>query len=202
MMGEKILTIKLTETLLNYDPAELQEWKNGNLGILPASERHRLSKYRIQCHVGNHFAEVCVMRKLEQEGFRWFYENYEIFREPSKTAGTRRGFTTARKHFGIEVIREVQRMAGEYDLKPKQPDLFAINDGENLARFIEVKRDDPVHPGQLLALAIIREILKCSVEIVRLVPRGSTLMPKSYEWRFDPKQKESREQPLFNFVKF
>ncbi|NIO21132.1 MAG: hypothetical protein GTN76_10425 [Candidatus Aenigmarchaeota archaeon] len=201
-MGEKILTIKLTETLLYYDRGELQRWKDGDLAMLPTSERHRLSKYQIQCYVGNHFPEVCVMRELEQNGFRWYYENYKIFHEPSKNARAREGYIAAREHFGTDAIREAQSLGGQYDFEPKEPDLFAINDASHLARFIEVKRDDPVHLGQLLALAIILEILKCSVEIIRLVPRGSTLMPKSYEWIFDPKQKESREPPSCNFLKF
>ena len=200
-MREKILAIKLTETLLNYDPAELQKWKSGDLGILPAAETHRLSKYRIQCHVGNHFGEVCVMKELEKEGCRWYYENYKIFREPSKNARAREGYIAAREHFGIEAIREVQRLGGQYDPEPKEPDLFAINEGLNLARFIEVKRDDPIDPGQLLALAIIREVLKCSVEIIRLIPRGSPLTPKSYEWRFEQKYKQAGKQPWLDFVK-
>ena len=96
----------------------------------------------------------------------------------------------------------VQYLKGEYDPRPKEPDLFAVHEASNLARFIEVKRDDPVHPGQLLALGIIQEVFKCSVEIIRLVPKGSTVIPKSHECSFEPKQKESREQPLFNFLKF
>jgi len=201
-MGEKILTIKLTETLLNYDSGELQRWKDGDLGILPVSERHRLSKYRNQCHLGYHYAEVCVMRELEQQEFRWYYENYKIFHEPGKNAGAREGYIAAREQFGIDAIREAQGLGGQYDLELKEPDLFAINEALNLARFIEVKRDDPVHPGQLLALAIIQEVFECSVEIIRLVPKGSTVIPKSHECSFEPKQKESREQPLFNFLKF
>ena len=146
-MQGKILTISLTETLLSYDPAELQKWKNGDLGMLPASERRRLPKYRIQCHVGNHFVEVCVMRELEQQGFKWYYENYKIFHEPSKNARARKGYIAARDLFGIDAIKRGQRMRDEYEFTPKEPDLFAIHEASNLARFIEVKRDDPVHPG-------------------------------------------------------
>ena len=168
--------------------------------MLPKSERHR-SKYRIQCRIGNHFGEVCVMRELEKEGYRWYYENYKFFHEPSKNARTREGYIAAREHFGINAIREVQNLVGQYDLEPKEPDLFAVNAALNLARFIEVKRDDPVHPGQLLALAIIREVFKCGIEIIRLVPRGSPLTPKFYERRFEPKHKEAGKQPWLDFVK-
>jgi len=200
-MEGKILTISLTEKTQYYEPADLERWKSGDLNILPKSERCR-SKYRIQCHVGNHFGEVCVMRELEKKGYSWYYENYKIFHEPSKNGEARKGYIAARKHFGIDAIREVQRLSGEYDVRPKEPDLFAINEALNLARFIEVKRDDPIHPGQLLALAIIREVFKCSIEITRLVPRGSMVKPKSYEKAFKPKQKQSGKQPSFNFVKF
>jgi hypothetical protein len=198
---EKKLTIKLTETLLDYDPAELQKWKSGDLGVLPAGESHRLSKYRIQCRVGNHFGEVCVMRELEKEGYSWYYENYKIFREPSKNPRAREGYIAARQHFGIEGIREVQRLGGQYDPEPKEPDLFAINEVLNLARFICVKREDPVHPGQLLALAIIGEVLRCGIEIIRSVPRGSPVTPESYDCRFEPKHKQADKQPRLDFLK-
>ena len=199
-MEGKTLTISLSETFLFYEPNDFERWKSGDLSILPKSERRR-PKYRIQCYVGNHFPEVCVMRELEQQRFRWYYENYKIFHEPSRNARSREGYIAARGYFGIEAIREIQRLGSEYDLKPKEPDLFAIHETSNLARFIEVKRDDPVHPGQLLALAIIREVLTCSIEVIRLIPRGSTVKPKSYELRFEPKEKESQEQPSFNFLK-
>jgi hypothetical protein len=207
-MGEKILTIKLTETLLNYDPAELEKWKNGDLGMLPANERSRLSKYRNQCHLGYHFAEVCVMRELEKEGFVWYYENYKIFEKPGTTSRVfQQGYAAAIKRFGIVQILELQSLSSQYssqkpDCTPKEPDLFALHKTSDTVRFIEVKRDDPVVPGQLLALALIREILKCSVEIIRLVPRRSTVTPKSYGWTFEPKRKESWKQSWFGFVKF
>ena len=206
-MGEKILTIKLTETLLYYGPSELQKWKNGDLGMLPASERYRSSKYLNQCHIGYHFSEVCVMKELERQGFNWYYENYKIFETPGRMSRVfHKGYEVAIKRFGIVQISELQSLASQYssqepDCTPKEPDLFALHQTSDTVRFIEVKRDDPVVPGQLLALALIREVLESSVEIIRLVPVGSTQIPRSHERRFEPKRKESWKQSWLGFMK-
>jgi hypothetical protein len=133
------------------------------------------------------------MRSLEREGLKWLYESYDLFHLTKKASeGRCAGYNRLSELFGhdrLQLLRErAGGMMGPGD-KVCTPDLFAYRDDGKLlpVRFIELKRRDRVMPGQLLGLALIREILGTSIEIVRYVPSDITL-PRTRSYPLPPVQ--------------
>jgi len=57
------------------------------------------------------------------------------------------------------------------DFAPRSPDIIALDDDNNV-RFVEVKREDRLRPGQLESLAFLRDLPGSEVEVVRVVAEG------------------------------
>ena len=170
-------------------------WLSGQCKtLLPESEWDRIeSKFRKQATgppgPGNHFAETLQMRALEAEGLKWQYEDasffdsdffdWDFFRPPfgrARAKGHPNVYTLMVEAFGEDKLQCIKELADEFraatGVSVKKADLFAYRqDGCRVipVRFVECKFKDPVTEGQLLALALMADVLNIPVQLVRYV---------------------------------
>jgi hypothetical protein len=138
---------------------------------------HAIPGFNFKAWEGGRFAESVVALELLGRRYTCF-RACSLFRsgiEPRKALATTKLFeallTEARLPLPWEVGRRVRpaMTPKKVPWKPRNPDLAAMRGDELM--FCEVKwKDEEPGEGQLEALAILRELLKATVEIVRVVP--------------------------------
>ena len=129
------------------------------------------------------------MRALEAEGLKWQYEDasffdsdffdWDFFRPPfgrARAKGHPNVYTLMVEAFGEDKLQCIKELADEFraatGVSVKKADLFAYRqDGCRVipVRFVECKFKDPVTEGQLLALALMADVLNIPVQLVRYV---------------------------------
>jgi hypothetical protein len=194
---------EISERIVTYSQADSDRWRDNTsvswAEFIPEPARGLAHLWRTQAANGYHFAEVLQMRELHEAGLSWLYEDYALFKTPGRYSKKDKfSHAVVVEAFGSSQIGEVQALAEakrrELGLEhlppsmrkrmgPKIPDLFAywrIDDTVFPVRFVELKRDDSLMPGQRLGMAIIQKVLGTPVELVRYVPEGSKVRAKTY----------------------
>jgi hypothetical protein len=173
----------LTETIKHFDPKELKLWKGKFPGKVPEYDKHRSGRYDNQ--PSYHFTETRMRDLLQEEGYRTFYEDYEIFSSPKESAKSHKGYKVACELYGQDAIAKLIKAADACAKlgkeRPVAPDIFASKDNRESVRFIETNSaTEPMYGRQLLGLALIQEILGAKTEIIRWIPEGQNYKAKTY----------------------
>ena len=167
---------RLTETLIEYHPDDLDAWKRGEKkkwlgGRVVPPEVYNQPRY--------HFGEFFVLNYFEKA--RWhgfcfysFDSSLEKYQEGHKK------LTELFPDDRLVAFRDV-RSRSSFPEGKGEPDLFLyMENGPTL--FLEVKKEqDQVSPAQLEYLAQIRAILKAEIGIVYLVKHSHQHVPKTFE---------------------
>jgi hypothetical protein len=171
---------KLTETIIEYHPDDLEAWKNG---IKDKWLEGRKVPPEVYHQTRYHFGEYFVLNYFEKA--RWHGYCFYSFSE-SGLEKLQEGQKKIAELFpidGLAAFRDI-RSRSIYPVGKGEPDLFLYMDnGPKL--FLEVKKErDRVSAAQLECLAQIRGILKAEIGIVYLVKHGHQHTPKTFELDF------------------
>jgi hypothetical protein len=168
---------KLTETVIEYHPDDLDAWKRGEKhkwldGRIVPPEVYNQPRY--------HFGEYFVMNFFEKA--RWHGYCFYSFSE-SRLEKLQEGQNKIAELFPsdrLTAFRDV-RSRSKYPEGKGEPDLFLYMDnGPKL--FLEVKKEsDRVSAAQLECLAQIRGILKAEIGIIYLVKHSHQHTSKAFE---------------------
>ena len=144
---------RLTETIIEYHPDDLDKWKNGEkekwlAGRVVPPEVYNQPRY--------HFGEYFVVNYFEKA----FWHGYTFY-------------SLNESH--LEKYQE------SYHRDKGEPDLFLyLDNGPKL--FLEVKKEkDQISDAQLEYLAQIKGILKAEIGIIYLVKHDHQHTPKEYK---------------------
>jgi hypothetical protein len=170
---------KLTETIIEYNPADLEAWKRGEKDKWIGDREVPNDVYN---QPGYHFGEYYVLNQFEKEGWHG-YVFYAIGKFEPNNEKYREGREKVEELFPkdrLEAFRTIRSKSTHAEAKG-EPDLFLYMDnGPKL--FLEVKKDtDRVFDAQLECLAQIRGILGAEIGIVHLVKYGTQYTPKAFE---------------------
>jgi hypothetical protein len=170
-----------------YAPELYQRWPNMWTAYL-ASDRTdatvwqefetllKVPGFRFAHWTGGRFAEAMVAFELQREG-------YECFRACSLF---RRGrgklpevYELAESRLAAAGLPMPREFGTRIEPRPRNPDLAACHPRHGW-RFCEVKWKQSEKPsdGQLVALAVLRELLHAQVEVVRVVPEEHRASPE------------------------
>ena len=170
----------LTETVIEYHPNDLEEWKHGDKQKLLAGRKvppeiHNQPEY--------HFGENFVLKHYEQKGWNGFtFYSFDSTLEKYKEGKRKIEELFPKK--SLDLFRDA-RLRSKYAPDSGLPDLFLYND-DGLVMFIEVKKQgDKASEVQFERLAQIRAILKAEIGIVYLVEKNHSHTPKTYKLDLD-----------------
>jgi len=120
---------------------------------------------------GGYFAEAQAALELEAAGYRVWHGPLLFPYGKNIVSGLDDivAVEAALRRCGLPRPSE---FAGLISPRPRNPDLTAVRRGR--WRFLEAKQHEAVTPGQLTALAALKELFggRCEVEVVRVVPEG------------------------------
>ena len=193
------VTATIPEVQLEYAPQLRRDWKAmrtrflesgmqdlsvwGEFSQLAQCGRYLFTKRRDRSSFG--WAEAYVALTLAPEFDSWtaaklFRWNGRPIRKEPQKANTE-NVESMLLGEGFTLPRELQDYL---DFRPKNPDLILRHRTTKEWRFCEVKRDEPVLPEQVNALAFLHLLTGAPVAVVRLVPEGKSRKLRIHKARF------------------
>jgi hypothetical protein len=168
---------KLTETVIEYHPADLVTWKKNEKDKLLGNRKVPQEVYNQPEY---HFGEYFVLTYFEKA--LWHGYCFYSFSTPCLEK-FQEGQNKITELFPDDLLEAflVARKQSRHSEGKGQPDLFLyMENGPKL--FLEVKKDgDRISDAQLECLAKIRGILHAEVGIVHLVQFGHQHTPKTFD---------------------
>ena len=182
-------SIWIDEVVLEFDPALLRAWTNGDKSLAPpfmaaADNRRNQPSY--------HFGEAFVLRHFhEREGWLGFTD-YAIGPQYPGSLRRQAGREELARRVpapALTALRALRSGKAEYRLGSGEPDVFLYHPDGRLM-FLEVKKGkDRVDARQTKCLGQIAATIGCPVGIVYLKELGRRRTPRRYELPL-PEEKE------------
>lgn len=168
------MKIQITETVIEYHPDDLANWKRGEKakflsGISPAPE--------ILNQPTHHFGEYFVLSYFKKAGWKGFH-HYALGEWEPNNKKYDEGRQKIRESFSsqqLSILRKKRELIPCDKAGKGEPDLFLYMDkGPKL--FLEVKKEsDRKSPAQLRCLAQIKAILGAEIGVIYLAETWSQL---------------------------